>query len=380
MLRRKSRFSNVAKIVINFFCIAKKNCFVLFIFMLVLPASPNYMLRDFGFGTGGTGKSTDGSASLEAITGELSTDQLSGTNIKLGPGLIFTAQAHVPVVQTFDNPNGYYNKLRLIINPSDNPDNATFSVAISSDNFTTTSYVQSDNTIGAVRGIEDYKTYTNWGGASGVLVRGLAQDTTYQIKVNAMQTDLTETEYGPSSEASTSHPVISMACHDDETFTNDYIFMNPITGTGKSALDTRNDVRCNIITNNELGYSLRLISSTPELKDANNDTISAYTPAVTGNTEVWSVASVSSEWGARLKSTSTTYDQTKWGTAGTDSYAAKWYAVTDAGSFLMANSMIETTETGDNEVIRFGAEIGPSKFQPTGAYSASVTFTALTNE
>ena len=172
---------------------------------------------------------------------------------------------------------------------------------------------------------------------------------------------------------------ITIDCKDANTETNDYIAMNPITGTGQSALNTNNDVNCNVITNNSSGYTLSFASSVPELKNANADTISAYTPGTINTPETWSVSSASSEWGARLLSSSSTYSSTLWGTAGTDSYTAKWYAVTNSNSFTLANRSTETAQTGDNQIIRFGAEIGASKFQPTGTYSDTVTFTAVTN-
>ncbi|MDP1619538.1 MAG: hypothetical protein Q8M12_00910, partial [bacterium] len=89
-------------------------------FFLVLPASTNYQLKDYGFGTGGTDKSSSADYSLEAITGELSGNQSSSADYKIGPGMVFTGQANVPAAPTFDNPGNYYNKLRIILNPSNN--------------------------------------------------------------------------------------------------------------------------------------------------------------------------------------------------------------------------------------------------------------------
>ena len=172
---------------------------------------------------------------------------------------------------------------------------------------------------------------------------------------------------------------ITISCKDANTNTNDYIAMNPITGTGKSAANANNDVNCNIITNNSSGYTLSFASSTPELKNSNNDTIHSYTPQATSTPETWSVSTADSEWGARLISSSSTYDPTTWGTAGTDDYTAKWYAVTNQNNFILANRSTETAQTGDSQIIRFGAEIGSSKFQPTGTYTDNVTFTAVTN-
>lgn len=189
----------------------KKKIFapVFLMFFLALPASTNYKLKDFGFGTGGTGNSTSSNYALEAITGEASEDQLAGTSYKVGPGLIFLGQANVPVAPAFTNPSNYYNKLRIILDASGNPSDTKFAIAISTDNFVTTKYVQSDNTVGTTLGIEDYQTYANWGGASGEFVIGLAPGTTYKVKAKAMQGKFSETGYGPVATASTVNPTLS---------------------------------------------------------------------------------------------------------------------------------------------------------------------------
>ncbi len=180
-----------------------------FIFLLILPASTDYKLDNYGFGSGGASNATSADYSISAISGEISAGKLSGTNYKVGSGLTFVNQANVPIAPTFDNPGNYYNKLRLIINPSNNPSNTKFAIAVSKDNFTTTQYIQNDNTVGNVLGSEDYQTYTNWGGVSGVLVIGLLPNTSYQVKVKAIRGKFTETEYGPTATAATVNPTLT---------------------------------------------------------------------------------------------------------------------------------------------------------------------------
>lgn len=175
---------------------------LLLFFFLALPASTTYELKDFGFGSGG-GSSTSTTYGMTAITGEQSAGKLSGTTYDLGSGMIFTNQSNVPSAPTFTNPSNYYNKLLVTLVAGENPSDATYAIAISSDNFVTTQYVQSDDTVGTVLGIEDYQTYTNWGGASGTLIIGLAANTTYKVKIKAMQGSKTETDYGPVATAAT---------------------------------------------------------------------------------------------------------------------------------------------------------------------------------
>jgi hypothetical protein len=174
-----------------------------------LPSSSNYQLHNYNYGSGGTSNSTSANYGLNATTGQPSNVQSGSTNFLSRPGNNNTQQAYVPAAPTFTNTANYYNKLRFIVNPSSNPTDTVFSIAISTDNFATTNYIQSDNTIGAVRGLEDYQTYAAWGGASGQFVVGLAHSTTYQIKANAMQGRFTETEYGPSASAATVAPSIT---------------------------------------------------------------------------------------------------------------------------------------------------------------------------
>jgi hypothetical protein len=159
------------------------------------------------------------------------------------------------------------------------------------------------------------------------------------------------------------------------------VTMGGIVGTGQSALTT-NEADCTVITNNSSGYNLTYTSATAYLENTNGDQIGAYTPASAGTPEQWSVESSASEWGARLKSTSTTYSSAIWGAAaGSENYAAAdvyWHNVTNSG-LTIANRTTETDGSGDTETIIFGAEIGSNKVQPTGTYDVDVTVTATTN-
>lgn len=167
-----------------------------------LPGTGNYELRDYGFGTGG-GTTSTGNYGIEGIAGELGGNSLGTSNYGLRPGLLGSQLANVPAAPTWQNPDDWYNKLRLIIDPSGNPGDTTFAVAISTDNFATTRYVQSDSTIGPALGPEDFRTYSGWGSGSGMNVIGLMPNTTYQVKVKARQGEFSETGFGPTASAAT---------------------------------------------------------------------------------------------------------------------------------------------------------------------------------
>jgi hypothetical protein len=178
--------------------------------LFVSPSSTNYGLRDFAWGAGGTSGSTSTNYGVEALAGETSATDLTSSNYEVWPGLLFTQFANVPTAPTLTNASNYYNKLNLIIGISNNPTDSEFAIAISTDNFASdTRYVQSDNTIGASLGAEDWQTYTNWGGASGEFVVGLAPSTTYSVKVKARQGDYTESPWGPVTSTATSGLTLS---------------------------------------------------------------------------------------------------------------------------------------------------------------------------
>ena len=163
---------------------------------------------------------------------------------------------------------------------------------------------------------------------------------------------------------------ISLVCTDSVT-------LGTITGTGQSNLTT-NEASCNVRTINSSGYQLSWQASTPYLENENGDQIAAYTPQTPDTPEVWSVSSTESEWGGRIKTTSTDPDLTGseiWDN--TDSYSGTWLNVS-ASPFIIANRITETSQTGSDEVILFGAEIGSNKFQPTGTYDTEVIITATT--
>lgn len=176
-----------------------------FVFLLALPASTNFQLKDYGYGGGGVANGTSSSYAIEGIAGEQNASTLDGTTYDLGPGLQFTNQANVPPAPTFTNPANYYNKLHLILDIGGNPTDTLFAIAISADNFSAdTRYVQSDNTVGTILGLEDYRTYASFGSGSGFNIIGLLPATTYTVKVKAWQGKFTETGYGPTASVATS--------------------------------------------------------------------------------------------------------------------------------------------------------------------------------
>lgn len=181
-----------------------KTFFILILFLLLSNqkvlaqiTTTNYEFKEYGFDSGATESASTTNYSFLGSAGQTSQGSLEFTNYKLGAGLTYVIKANVPPAPTFTNPGNTYDRLKFVIDTGGNPSDTTFAIAISSDNFTTTSYIQDDGTVGSTLGSEDWQTYTVWGGASGMFVTGLAQETTYKIKVKARQGNFTESEFGP---------------------------------------------------------------------------------------------------------------------------------------------------------------------------------------
>lgn len=181
----------------------------------VMPSSTNYTLRNYDYGSGGTSSSSSSNYKLNATTGETSNTQSTSTNYKARSGNNNVQQSNVPPAPTFTNPSNYYDKLHFVLNPANNPSDTKFVVAISSDNFTTTQYVQADDTVGPTLTAADYQTYAAWGSSSGQTIIGLSPSTSYKIKVSAIQGSFTQTEYGPAASAATVAPNITFSIYTD---------------------------------------------------------------------------------------------------------------------------------------------------------------------
>lgn len=167
------------------------------------PASSNYILKNYDVGSGGSGGSSSSNYRLNGVSGTQTGETQSSTNYTLPSGNNNAQNASVPAAPTFTNPSNYYNRLQLVLNPGGNPSDTKYLIAISTDNFTTTRYVQPDNTIGNTASVSTYQTYAVWGGSTGVTITGLTPSTTYRVKVKAMQGSFTDSAYSPVATAAT---------------------------------------------------------------------------------------------------------------------------------------------------------------------------------
>ena len=174
------------------------------------PTSTNFTLKAYDFGNGG-GSTSSTSYSLNAITNGQAGNTVTSTTYLAQPGLASTINANVPPAPSFTNPANYYDRLKIVLATGNNPTSTKYAIAISTDNFVTTQYIRSDDTIGSTLTISNYQTYALWGGASGFTVLGLQANTTYKIKVKAINGTFSETAYGPVATAATVSPSITFA-------------------------------------------------------------------------------------------------------------------------------------------------------------------------
>lgn len=262
-------------------------------FLFVFPASTNYQLKGYGFGGGGEENMTSTNYAANALSGEVSSSQLVGANYNLGSGLAFEIMANVPPVPTLSNPSNYYNKLHLLLDTGNNPTDTLFAIAISTDNFTTTNYVQNDNTVGGALGIEDYQTYAVWGGGSGFDIIGLASSTTYKVKVKAFQGKFSESGYGPVATAATVSPQLSFDIDVSATDTD----TNPPFATVFPALtagsvqDSPEKIWVDFATNANNGGRVYIYGQNAGLK---SDAVATTIPSASGD-----LTSASSGFGAQ---------------------------------------------------------------------------------
>lgn len=335
---------------------ARKSVCMGFAFLFVFPASTNYRLDGYGFGGGGEENMTSTNYALDGITGEQSEDQLQGTNYDLGAGLLFVQQANVPPAPTFTNPSNYYNKLHLVLATGNNPTDTKFAIAISDDNWVTTEYAQSDDTVGATLGSEDRQTYAAWGGATGFDVIGLAPNTTYKVKVKAMQGKFTETGYGPEASTATVNPQLSfdidVSAIDEENSVTSIDLGDLPAG---SVVSSTQKVWINLDTNGATGGKVYVSSTNSGLYSSTvNHTIASVTGNLTSLTDGFGAqGSTATQGSGGPLSYVSPYDQTGNTVGVTDTTIREIFSTSNPivggrGSFLLkAKSANTTPAAGD---------------------------------
>lgn len=258
------------------------------------PTSTNYILKTYDVNSGGA-NGTSTNYKLNGATGSQSTTTQTSTNYGNLSGENSGVNANVPPAPTFTNPSSYYNRLQLVINTGNNPSDTKYLVAISTDNFVTTNYVQSDNTVGTSQAIGNYRTYVALGGASGFLVVGLSPSTTYKVKVKALQGNFSGSALGPEASAATVAPSLTFSV--TTTLTGTPPFPIAFTSlTPGSVINGNGDVVIGLTSNALSGGAVYL-------RSANGGLVSSLAPAtITSATADLAVAATG--YGAQVTSAS----------------------------------------------------------------------------
>lgn len=178
-----------------------------FLFFAAVPTSETYTMPGYTFGNGG-GSGNDSSHRLDSSVGGQG-NILTSTTYVLPAGIRASLTASAPAAPNFTNPDSSYDRLKIVLNTAGQASDTTYAVAISDDDFVSTSYVQPDLTIGSTYVRANFQTYASWGGAGGVWVQGLEHDTTYKVKVAALQGSGTGSAFGPTATAATLAPSVT---------------------------------------------------------------------------------------------------------------------------------------------------------------------------
>lgn len=271
----------------------KFNFFLLLLF--IAPASTNYKLDAHTFGAGG-GIGTSSNYEIQGVAGEVGAAPNQGTSYNLWPGLLFVQMSNTPTAPTFVNDGNYYDKLRITVNTSNNPTDTKYAIAISSDDFTTTDYVQSDNTIGSTLNLEDWQTYTDWGAGSGELIIGLDPNITYKVKVKSIQGDFTESPFGPIASATTLSQTLSfdidVSSIDEETSAPYSVNLGSLTPN--SIITATNFIWIDLTTNANNGANIYVFGNSGGLySDYTAHTISGVSGNLSGIFEGFGIRSAS---------------------------------------------------------------------------------------
>jgi len=323
-----------------------------------LPSSSHFQIQSYSFGSGST-NSASTNFGLNGVVGEVEYGQPSSSNFKIGSGLTYLMKANVPGAPTLSTPNNNYDRILVVLDTGGNPTDTTFALEISttSDFSSSVNYIKQDGTVGSTLTTADYKTYTNWGGASGTYVTGLTSNTTYYIRAKARQGDFTESEYGPAASKATNDPAL--------TFTLDKaaLTFNNLNG-GNSYTDSTQSDSVTTTTNANNGYTVYGRVNQALTSDQGN-TISNYTSPNSAPT-AWSGIGFGY----------TTSDATLGGTGG----ANRFNNGTDYAGFGISapgDPVDDNTAPVTNDVTTISYRITATSSTPAGTYKNTIIYTIV---
>lgn len=166
--------------------------------------STNYRLEDSTFDSGDDNSNSANYRSRDSIDG-IETGDSNSANYKTVSGFQPGAYPGIPAQPTLTNTGStLYNSLDFIVATGDGQQSDTnYAIAISSDSFATTYFIQTDDSLGTT---EAWQDYAGWNSGTGERVTGLSPSTTYEIKVKARYGPDSESGYSQTASATTSAP------------------------------------------------------------------------------------------------------------------------------------------------------------------------------
>lgn len=328
----------------------------------------NYQIENPSIDSGGGEASSSNYTSRDGI-GDSNDTGLASTNYKVFPGFFQHAYPGVPAQPNLTNTGGtLYNALDYVIATGSGQQTDTkYAIALSSDDFATTLFVQADNTVGSTA---SWQSYTAWGAGSGGRITGLSPSTTYKIKVKARYTEDTETAYSLTASATTAGPSLTVTFAGVNTGVS---FDGEITTLTTSA--------------NGIGFGTLAI---------NSPAIAAHTVTVSTNATAGYTTTIRHD-----QPLTKSGGQTINGVSGTNSTPSSWPGSITTGAFgyhssdetlctgntsrFSSNDTWAALDTSNYEVacstgpvsseqtmVSYKLEIGSQ--QPAGSYSSTVTY------
>ena len=190
------------------------------------------------------------------------------------------------------------------------------------------------------------------------------------------------------SATATDEVVITLAVSSEVTVSDCADFTmtgSPIPGiTGGTATG---DCTWTVTTNDTAGFSMSIKASSSPALATGSYSFADYTEANSGTPDyTWSVAASASEFGYTVEP-ATAADTVQaflddgasaCNTGSTNGVNTCWYHTTTT-DYTIINRSSETGANGEDEVVRFKAEVGSSSFQEAETYQATITVTVTTN-
>ncbi len=347
---------------------------VIFVFLLApvvhaeTLSGSNYQIENPSIDSGG-GESSSGNYTSRDGIGDSNDTGIASTNYKIFPGFFQHAYPGVPAQPTLTNTGGtLYNALDYVIaTGSGQQTDTTYAIALSSDDFATTWYIQADNTIGNTA---TWQTYTAWGGGTGGRVTSLSPSTTYKIKVKARYAADTETAYSLTANATTAGPSLAV------------IFAGVNTGTSFDGETTTLSTNANSIgfgtlavnspavaahtvtvsTNATAGYSTTIRYSQPLTKSGGETISNVLGTNIAPNT--WPTSITTGSFGYHSS------DETLCSGNTSRFSSNNTWAALETTNYEVACATGPVT--AEQTMVSYKLEIGNQ--QPAGTYSSTVTY------